>query len=280
MSRTSILRTVDLYGPRDLLRNAKFLLDSRDPKVMRAVVLESMTALEVYVHTKVFKILEEMLDIEFVEWLKKKTRLDFHSRLGAITPLALGIQISSVKGSDLWRRYKEARKIRNDVSHEGRIISFDEAQEVYNTIYDWLACLSSSIGLELALIELKQFIEENHISVSLESEVAFILNSYFRESSVATRISQQVYLSGSEFDFVLQFGTKIVALELKLVMNLPTDLNQYITNLIPILSNNLENSNYSKMALIIFLRGEVPISFQQIKKYQAGRILVTVIKIE
>lgn len=32
MSRTSIIRKADLYGPRDLLRNAKYLLDTRDPK--------------------------------------------------------------------------------------------------------------------------------------------------------------------------------------------------------------------------------------------------------
>lgn len=280
MSGTSNLRKADLYSPRDLLRNAKYLLDTRDPKALRAVVLESMTALEVYVHTKVFKFLEEQLDIEFIEWLKKKTRFDFRSRLGAITPLALGLKISIVKGSTLWNRYTEAKKIRNEVSHEGRIISFDEGQKVYNTVFDWLACLGSSIGMELALIKLKQHIEENHLSISTEFEVADILNSYFRESSVATPITQEVYLGRSIFDFVLQFGTKIVALEMKLLMRLPTDLNQYIADLIPILSNNLEISNFSKIALIIFLKGEVPISFQQIKKYQAGSILVSVIKIE
>ncbi len=280
MSRTSILRTVDLYGPGDLLKNAKHLLDSRDPRAMRAVVLESITALEVYVHTKVFKFLEGTLDIEFLEWLKEKTKLDFKSRLGAITPLALGIKISIVKRSDLWRRYTEARRIRNDVSHEGRIISFDEAQEVYNTVYDWLACLSSSIGVELALIELKQFIEENHILISTESEVITILNNYFRESRVATLIPQYPYLRNYLFDYVLQFGTKTVALEMKLLMRLPDDLNQYIIELIPTLSNFLEISNFNKIALIILFRGEVPISFQQVKIYQEGTILATVIKIE
>lgn len=280
MSRTSILRTADLYGPEDLLRNAKHLLDSRDPKVMRAVVLESMTALEVYVHTKIFKFLEEMLDTEFVEWLREKTNLDFHSRLGAITPLALGIKISIVKQSDLWRRYKEARKIRNKVSHEGRIISFDEAQEVYNAVYDWLACLGSSIGMELALIELKHFIEENHISISTESEGISILNNYFRDSSVATSIHQ--YHSPYEigFDYVLKFGTRIFTLETKLLLRTPSNLNLNVTNLIHRLSNISEISNFYKIALVIFLKGEVPISFQQIRKYQAGRILVTMIKIE
>jgi len=280
VSRSSILGTVDLYGPGDLLRNAKHLLDSRDPKVMRAVVLESMTALEVYVHTKIFKFLEKILDTEFVEWLRKKTNLDFHSRLGAITPLALGIKISKVKKSDLWRRYKEARKIRNKVSHEGKIISFNEAQDVYNTVYDWLACLGSSIGMELALIEFKQFFEENHISISTESEGASILNNYFKESSVATSIPQYHYQGGRIFDYVLKFGTRFIALEMKLLLSAPSNLNLYVMDLIPMLSHYLEISNFNKIALIIFLRGEVPISFQQLRKYQTGRILVTMIRIE
>ena len=280
MSRVLTLRTAGLYGPEDLLRNAKHLLDSGDSKVMRAVVLESMAALEVYVHTKVFKILEKKLDSEFIEWLRKETRFNFTKRLGIITPLALDIKISKFKQSDLWRRYKEAREIRNSVSHGGIIISYDEAQVVYKIVYDWLACLGSSIGMELALIELKQYIEENHIPISTEVEGASIVNKYFKESSVANIMPEFSYAGAVAFDYVLRFGTKPVALEMKLLLRVPSDLNQYIMDLITRLSEFLDRFNIDKIAIIIFLKGEVEMSFQQIRKYDTGKILTAVIRVE
>lgn len=69
MSGETELKPSELLRPEDLLENAKYLLELREPKAIRAVVLESMTALEVYVHNKVFKVLEAKLDPKFVKWL-------------------------------------------------------------------------------------------------------------------------------------------------------------------------------------------------------------------
>lgn len=250
-----------------------------DPRFMRPVVLESMTALEVYIHTKIFKILELRFDPEFVTWLKKKTELDFHSRLGVITSLALGIKISKLKRSDLWRRYTEARRVRNDVSHEGRIISFDEAEEVYNTDYDWLACLGSNIGLEIALIEFKQFIENNHISVATELEAQAIVNDYFKESGVARPVSNVEHLNNYRFDYILKFGNNTVALELKLYVSIP-EISKYLQDIINRGLILLNRFNIDKMVIMIFCRGVVPESYKAMKQFEAGKILVALIQIE
>ena len=84
----------------------------------------------------------------------------------------------------------------------------------------------------------------------------------------------------SHAEFFRYLAMEFILIEMKLLTRPPTDLNQHIIDLIPTLSNYLEISNFNKMALIIFLRGEVPISFQQVRKYQDGTILATVIKIE
>ena len=112
MSGEVELKPAELLRPEDLLENAKFLLELRESKAIRAVVLESMTALEVYVHNKVFKILETRLDPMFVKWLKEKTDMNFDDRLGYITPFTLNEDISRFRESDLWRRYKNARELR------------------------------------------------------------------------------------------------------------------------------------------------------------------------
>jgi len=243
---------VELYGPEDLLRNAKYLLEMNDPRFMRPVVLESITALEVYIHTKIFKILELRFDPEFVAWLREKTKYNFNSRLEVITSLALGIKISKLKRSDLWRRYTEARRVRNDVSHEGRIISFDEAEEVYNTIYDWLACLGSNIGLEIALIEFKQFIEENHLSVTTEFEAQALVNDYFEESSVSKPVSNLEHLNSYRFDYILKFGNNTVVLELKLIRSIP-EISTYIQDIIHRGLILLNRFDIDKMGIMIFV---------------------------
>lgn len=268
-----------MYGPEDLLKNAKYLLDTNDLRFMRPVILESMTALEVYIHTKIFKILELRFDPEFVAWLREKTKFNFNSRLGVITSLALGIKISKLKRSDLWTRYKKARNVRNDVSHEGRIISFNEAEEVYNTVYDWLACLGSNIGLEIALIEFKQFIENNHLSVTTEFEAQALVNDYFKESGVAKPVSNVEHLNSSRFDYILKFGNNTVALEFKLQGSIP-EISTYIQDIIYRSLTLLNRFNIDKMAIMIFCRGPVPESYQAIKKFEAGEILVTLIQIE
>ncbi len=73
--------TADLHTPEELLDNAETLLASSNPKMMRAVVLEAITALEAYVQSVVFSALGTKLDSLLVQWLEDKTKMDFDSRL-------------------------------------------------------------------------------------------------------------------------------------------------------------------------------------------------------
>ena len=48
----------DLHTPEELLENAEILFNSDNPKMLRAAVLEAITALEAFVHVTVFGSLE------------------------------------------------------------------------------------------------------------------------------------------------------------------------------------------------------------------------------
>ena len=82
--------TADLHTPEELLDNAETLLASSNPKMMRAAVLEAITALEAYVQSVVFSALGTKLDSLLVQWLEDKTKMDFDSRLSVLTPVAVG----------------------------------------------------------------------------------------------------------------------------------------------------------------------------------------------
>lgn len=119
--------------------------------------------------------------------------------------------------------------------------------------------------MELASTELKQYIEENHISISSGEEAIIIVNDYFKESSVTYFIENFDYSRSISFDYVLKFGIKTIALEMKLILRPPSDLNLYVMDLIPRLLYFLERINIDKITLVIFLKGIIPESFQKIR---------------
>ena len=135
----------DLHTPDEILENAEALLNSNNPKMFRGAILEAITALEAYVQKTVFASLENKLDPLLVKWLQEKTMMDFDTRLSLFTPIATGVFID--KQSDLWKDYKNAKDIRNKVTHSGKKVSKDDAQFVINTVYRWLASLGKTVGL-------------------------------------------------------------------------------------------------------------------------------------
>jgi hypothetical protein len=58
--------------------------------------------------------------------------MDFDSRLGVLTPVALRQPVD--KASDLWKRYLRSKKIRNEVTHSGRRVTYDDAVFVLATV--------------------------------------------------------------------------------------------------------------------------------------------------
>jgi len=57
LSVNNSIKPAELNTPEELLAGAKALLKSITPQMRRAVVLEAITALEVFIHNKIFKIL-------------------------------------------------------------------------------------------------------------------------------------------------------------------------------------------------------------------------------
>lgn len=281
MPRELELSPTELLRPEDLLENAKYLLELRQQKAIRSVILESMTALEVYIHNKVFQILEIEYDRVFAKWLKDKTNLNFDDRLGYVTPFALDEDIEAFRQSDLWRRYKIARELRNDVTHKGIDVSYEDANNVYKTVYDWLAYLESSVGLELSLYEFKQKILHSG-RFSIDSYLQH-LTTFFFSSKVGFNLksyNQINYPTDLTFDWGLKFGQIVVSLGTLTAEGTINDFNSLIERVIEETKIKLDNPNIDKAALIIFYNGEIPETFEFVRHYEDRKIYFVAIEIK
>ena len=94
-SRNTNVPKASLHTPEELLDNAETLFLSNNPKMMRAAILEAITALEAYVQSTIFPALNEKLDPVLVKWLEDKTRMDFDSRLSVLTPVVTEHEIDT-----------------------------------------------------------------------------------------------------------------------------------------------------------------------------------------
>ena len=281
MPREAQLSPTELLRPEDLLENARYLLELGQQKAIRSVILESMTALEIYVHNKVFKILEIKYDLAFVKWLKDKTNFNFDDRLGYVTPYALDEDIEAFRGSELWRRYKEARELRNHVPHKGIIVSFEEAEKVYKTVYDWLAYLESSVGLELSLFEFKNTVI--HDQISSVNGYLNLLNRFYLRSKAGfdlKAITQIKYPIEMAFEWGLKFGRITVSLDTKVSSDAREDFNYLIETIIGQTRIKLRNPTIDKAAVIVFYKGPIPESFEYVRNFEDGKIYIVAIGVE
>lgn len=139
-------KTADSLSPAELLETAEKLYATKDPKMMRAAILEAITALEATVRELAFSALKEKLGEELSKWLEDKTKMDFDSRLGLFVPIATGLTID--KTSKLWEDYKKAKQIRNRVTHSGANVVAKQARSVIDTVYEWIAYLNSAQEVE------------------------------------------------------------------------------------------------------------------------------------
>jgi hypothetical protein len=275
------LRPSELLRPEDLLRNAKYLLDLRQQETIRSVILESMTALEVYIHNKVFQVLDLECDKIFVKWLKEKTNLNFDDRLGYVTPLALDEDIEAFRQSDLWRRYKIARELRNAVTHKGIEVSFEEANKVYQTVYDWLAYLESSIGLELSLNEFKlKILDSRRFSIDnyLQHLTTFFFSS---KAGFNLRTFNEVsYPTELTFEWGLKFGQIVVSLGTITAEGTINDFNRLVETVIEETRIKLDSPNIDKAAIILFYNGEIPESYEFVRHFEERRIYFIALRVE
>lgn len=207
--------------------------------------------------------------------------MNFDDRLGYITPFALNEDISKFRESDLWRRYKNARELRNDVTHKGIEVSFEKAEEVYKTMYDWLACLESSVGLELSLYGFRQIIEGSEIT-SL-NDYFTLLDEFYRKSKAGFNLkslTQIKYSIETAFEWGLKFGQIVVSLDTKFSSGTIDKFNFLVETLIGQTRVKLNNPNIDKAAIIIFHKGELPESFKVVRNFEDGKIYIIAIKVE
>jgi hypothetical protein len=281
MTKSLHVPKADLHTPEELLASASALLASGEADVRRAVVLEAITALEAFVHRTIFPVLAKSMDELLVKWLDEKTRMDFDSRLGVLTPVALGHPID--KASDLWTRYQRAKAIRNEVVHKGRKVTHEDAEFVLRTVYDWLEYLGSTAEVALALDGLKRFVERTRLVVRDSVMAVELVRSYFEKTRAATVSTEEATLSGVDqvirADLVLRFGSQTVLVETKMlpITSEDRDLSALVQHAVAQVSIQIRAHNISRGAVILFVREAPPESFATVRNLDDGHVSVVVI---
>ena len=290
----------DLHTPDELLENAKTLLATKNPKMMRAAILEAITALEAFVQKTVFENLQGKLDPLLVIWLEDKTKMDFDSRLSVLTPVAIGKPIN--KESDLWENYKKSKSLRNRITHSGEIVSEDDAKFVIDTVHSWLAYLGRTVNLELALMQFRRYVEDNNISIKSEKDANQLIIDYFGRTQAAQAEAEVPISIGNDFSFradvILKFGDTRVVIEHKIWrssqfaeydLSNPTihanssgfDINNPIYQVVSMISaTESTNTPIAQGAVIIFQSEEIPERFNLVQKLLDGKVYLLIIKTE
>lgn len=271
-----------LHTPEELLAGAESLLAKDDSHFNRAAVLEAITALEAYVESMVFQLLESSIDPLLVRWLKEKTRMDFDTRLGVLTPVATARPVT--KDSELWQRYKRAKEIRNKVTHSGRRVSWDEAKEVVQTVYDWMAHLGSTAELDLALLGLKKYIERGALGTNIRSpqEYEEIVAKYFIATKAAEARLNAPLGDGrgaiSEADLILSFGKHRVVVEVRFLRK-ANIMRTQIDRAFEFVKKALVMHGFSGAAIVFFCADEGYQAYPLIERRAEGKISAVAISI-
>jgi hypothetical protein len=276
-SRPATTPIAEIHAPEELLDGAEILFASANPKMMRAAVLEAITALEAFVQDVVFTALQGKLDPLLVQWLEEKTKMDFDSRLSILTPIAVGRPIA--KQSSLWKSYKDAKEIRNKVTHSGRKVSADEARFVIDTVYNWLTYLGSTIELEVALLGLKRHVEqEAKASIESERDAVSLISQYFGRTKAASNLTEVSAPKRSiRADVILKFGQYTVLVETKFSRGRATQ--NIVEGAIKQASKLMHEFEIDQSAVIIFQKGELQKGYEAVHQYLDGKMYVVVIKV-
>jgi hypothetical protein len=264
-----------IHRPEELLAVARHLLETSDPKVMRAVVLEAITALEAFVDQTVFEALRRRLDPALVDCLQDKTKMDFDARLSILTPAALGRPVDT--GGQLWSRYKRAKEIRNKVTHSGRMVSNAEASDVYKTVYDWLAFLGSTADVDLALLDFKHQVESGAIPVPDENAAEQQIADFFGKATVSTSLFQPYWDPRRRPSAILEFGDITVVIEVKFVNSM--DLQSLIDAGVDQVSPYLTLDSRYRATLVLFNRTSIPDAFPALTLHGNGRISIVLVSL-
>jgi hypothetical protein len=270
----------DLHTPDELLANATAMYTSGDPKLFRGAILESIAALESFVHQTVFSSLRGKLDSELVTWLEDKTRMDFDSRLSVLAPVATGLPID--KTSKLWDGYKKAKDIRNKVVHSGRKVTPTDVTSVMEIVREWLSYLSSTVELETALLHLKRWVEQRTgVTIQNEAQATQLVIQFFQQSKTASAIVQAEITSDRHrrwADVILDFGPRKVLVETKFVRDSRT-----VRNVIQDAVNQVDQlrkaAKIQQACVFIFMKRTAAHMPEKVERHYGGEIFSVAIQV-
>lgn len=200
-----MLPGADVHTPGELLAAAEDLLSREDSFGPRAAVLEAMTALESEVHRSLFGVLEQTVHKAVRKCLEKKTQTDFDTRVGILLPAATGLVID--KNGALRRRLRDAREIRNRVTHGGRRVTAAEASEVVETVREWLSLLGSTADVHRVLLRLRDHAKRRQVFVNSPEDATQVIRRYFEKRGPTLNLP---LVGGAGRHVVLRFGERQV----------------------------------------------------------------------
>lgn len=245
----------DLHTPDELMLRAVELLETNDPRLRRAVVIEAMTALEAYVAATVFPLLAAKVGDPLSKLIEAKTRMDFETRLSVLAPAAMGITVD--RGSAHWQDFKRIRKLRHGIVHAGKQVSASDAREAVASIRRWLAFLGSTVGIELSLQEFKRVFEASGRRIQRGSDAVQAIKAFFAGPLVAVFTEPVTRLTGQKRrlrpDLVLDFGSQRVAIEVKVTGQRAVSSVVHAVEMD--LARALADSGVDRTALVIFNTG-------------------------
>lgn len=263
----------NLHTPEELLAGAEYLLASSDEQLMRAAVLEALAALEWYVHETIFPLLDQKLTKSFTKWLENKTKMNFEDRLLQLVPLATDIKVNTT--SPLWARFQASKRVRNSVAHSGQKITRAEARETVSMVKDWLAFLGSTAEVDLSLLGLKKYLE-NNVSIADEQEAIRIVQRYYEKTIPNVDIEQEKLLEEYKADVVLSFDTYNTLIEVKLSRISMIKMSVEQVSRMAATANTIPGRNIYRPVVIFFTEDPVPEQYKTIQKSSHGVSLVVI----
>lgn len=209
-----------LHTPEEMLQGAEFLLNSENPTMLRAAVLEAFSALETYAGSTALSTLERRVyPPALAETLKRQLDDRLDSRLELLASAVVGHQMDP----QLKKDFNEAKQIRNRVTHAGIKVSAPEARFVLKTVYKMLAYLGSNLELDLALAGFKRHIEDNKVPIETEEDAICVVRNYFGANKGAYAYTEMPKITSKRghpqlrCDLILEFGPYRALVEVRCI---------------------------------------------------------------
>lgn len=256
----------------ELLETARRLLATGEASLYRAVVLEAITALETLIQSHVFELLPRRLPIELAKWLEEKTRMDFDSRLKVLAPVVTGQPVDPT--SELWRRYKTAKEIRNKVTHRGRRVQRSEAEAVLSTVEQWIVFLGQTAGVELSLEQLRVRLERHRESIRTQRDVMRHISDFYRDEVSSVSHEHALRKGGFRPDLLLTVGDDQVAIEVVVVQTARSWVNRLHESLGKATLMTHQQDALRVALIFVFAGIPLPENFDLNRSSEGGRIRI------